>query len=150
MFCSLWIPDNEIKVHNPSNPMFNNQGPNNNSSCYSVTMVCCHNTNWSCQKHVPVAMVLAFSHPSPGSNRLITISLAQCFMPHYFTTACRTSDLQNTTYLPNVPLFTDDFVTKHCLLSKRPDCAPDRILRDVHQLPEWLYKQQRISFKCVI
>jgi len=24
MFCSLWIWDNEIKVHNPSNPLFNN------------------------------------------------------------------------------------------------------------------------------
>ena len=98
--------------------------------------------NWSCQKHVPAAVVLAFNPPSPGSNTLITISLAVYFMRPYFTAACRTFDLQNITYLPNIPLFTVDFVSKHRLLSKRPDCSLDGILRNVHQLPEWLYKQR--------
>jgi hypothetical protein len=83
MICSLWIPDNEIKVHNPSSPMFNNKRPNNNSSCYSVTMVCGHNINWSCQKHVPVAMVLAFNLHHRAVTKLITIPLAQSVSRHF-------------------------------------------------------------------
>jgi len=36
------------------------------------------------------------------------------------------------TYLPDIPLFMGNFVSKHCLLRECPDCALHRILCDVH------------------